>query len=69
MTQIHVVTTRLTDIGELDGTKHLPTAGRIKAGMKTICIRCMEPVTDEFFVAGFKAGMPNMIFHEGCVNR
>lgn len=68
MTKIIVPTTKLKDIGKLDQLQRYPMAGRIKAEMKTTCSRCGKPVTDEFFVAGFKKGMPNMIFHEGCVD-
>lgn len=60
-------TTRLAEIGALDSTKPLPTAGRIRAGMKTNCDRCGKPITDEFFIAGFKTGLPNMKFHAGCL--
>lgn len=65
--KIRKPTTRLVDIGPLDFTKPLPTAGRIRAGMKTICDRCGKPITDELFIVGFKAGMPNMKFHADCV--
>jgi len=60
-------TTHLVDIGPLDNTLRLPTASRIKHGMKTICRRCGKPVTDEYFIVGFKKGFPNMIFHESCI--
>lgn len=65
--KIRKPTTRLTDIGPLDFTKPLPIAGRIRAGMKTNCDRCGKPITDEFFIAGFKAGLPNMKFHQACI--
>jgi len=68
MTKIHVPTTKLKDIGELDATRRIPMVGRIKIGMKTICRRCKKPVTDDYFITGFKKGMPNMIFHEQCVD-
>jgi len=41
-------------------------AGRIRHGMKTVCDHCGENITDEFFVGGFRAGLPNMKFHERC---
>jgi len=68
MTKISVPTRRLKDIGELDHTLRLPMEGRIKYGMKTICDRCRKPITDEYFIGGFKKGMKNMKFHEECVN-
>ena len=65
--KITVPTTKVKDIGLLDATLRLPTAGRIKRGMKTVCVVCHQPVTDPFFIAGFKAGHPNMIIHEACL--
>lgn len=58
--------TRAVEIGGLDNTLRLPTAARISAGMKTTCAACGKPVTDEFFITGFKAGHRNMILHESC---
>lgn len=52
------------EIGELDCTKRYPMAGR--AGMETICDICGHSIADEFFIAGFKKGHPNMKFHESC---
>ena len=69
MAKISVKTRRLKDIGKLDRTVLLPTSGRKKIGMKTICDRCRKPITDEYFVAGFKKGLSNMKFHEKCVER
>jgi hypothetical protein len=69
MAKIIVPTTKLKDIGELDNTIRLPTASRIKLGMKTICDRCGKPIIDEFFIGGFKKGYPNMKFHENCVDK
>ena len=60
-------TTHLVDIGPLDYIRRFPMAGRIKYDMKTICRRCGKPVTDEYFIGGFKKGFPNMIFHESCI--
>lgn len=67
MTKIIVPTTKVKDIGALDHKLRLPTASRLAHGMKTTCKRCGKPITDEFFIAGFKAGMPNMLFHERCI--
>ena len=64
--KILVPTTTHKDIGPLDGTLRLPMAGRIRHGMKTVCDHCGENITDEFFVGGFRAGLPNMKFHERC---
>jgi len=68
MTKISVPTRKLKDIGKLDRTLKLPMHSRIKLGMKTICDRCKKPITDEYFIAGFKKGFPNMKFHEKCVD-
>ena len=68
MTKLSVPTRKLKDIGKLDNTLKLPMEGRIRCGMKTICDRCRKPITDEYFVGGFKEGMPNMKFHEKCVD-
>lgn len=68
MTKISVPTRRLKDIGKLDNIVRLPMSGRIKLGMKTICDRCRKPITDKYFVRGFKKGLPNMKFHEKCVD-
>jgi hypothetical protein len=54
------------EIGPLDHAVRLPMAGRIRAGMKTNCDACGEPITDEFFIGGFKAGHKNLKLHEGC---
>jgi hypothetical protein len=59
-------THRLVDIGPLDHALRLPTASRVLHAMKTICRACREPVTDEYFIAGFKAGENHMILHESC---
>ncbi len=67
MTKISVPRRRLKDIGKLDQIRKFKTVGRIKIGMKTICDRCRKPITDEYFIGGFKKGLPNMKFHEGCV--
>lgn len=66
--KISVITRKLKDIGPLDITKRLPMSGRIRARMKTICDRCRKPITDEYFIAGFKKGYVNMMFHENCVD-
>lgn len=57
----------MTEIGMLDAHLILPTAGRIKRQMKTICRACNQNITEEKFLGGFKAGMPNMLFHIECV--
>ena len=54
MTKIVVPTTKLKDIGPLDNTLRLPMASRLRANMKTICDRCRKPITDEYFIGGFK---------------
>ena len=56
----------MVEIGDLDHALLLPTQGRIKRGMKTICDSCGKPITDKQFVGGFKKGYPNMKFHEKC---
>lgn len=65
--KISVPTRRLKEIGELDRTLTLPMEGRIRLGFKTICDRCRKSITDDFFIVGFKKGLPNMMFHEKCV--
>ncbi len=69
MAKILVPATRLKDIGPLEQQLRLPTAGRIARGMKTVCQRCGKRITDPFFIVGFKAGIRNMIFHEGCIDK
>ena len=59
-------TMHLVDIGHLDNTLRLPMARRISSGMKTICDRCGKSITEDYFVAGFKEGHRNMMFHESC---
>lgn len=54
------------EIGNLDGKVRLPTASRISCGMKTKCDACGKEITDEFFVGGFKTGLPNLKLHERC---
>jgi hypothetical protein len=54
------------EIGDLDHRLKLPTAPRIKSGMETKCDVCGEEITDEFFIGGFKKGLPNIKFHERC---
>ncbi len=66
--KIRKPTTHLVDIGPLDHCMKLPTASRIAHGMKTICRSCGEPVTDEFFIAGFKEGQSNLILHRVCIS-
>ena len=55
------------EIGALDGHLILPTSGRFKRGMETICKSCRKSVVTQNFLAGFKKGFPNMIFHIECV--
>ena len=64
--KIRKPTTHLVEIGPLDTTLRLPTIGRKKYNMKTTCVRCGKQVDDEYFIAGFKKGHPNMILHEKC---
>ena len=59
--------TRKVEIGELDGTKRLPMAPRKEMGRVDKCAACGEVINDEYFVAGFKQGHPNMLLHEACV--
>lgn len=54
------------EIGPLDNTLRLPMAARRARGLKTVCVACGKPITDDFFIGGFKAGHPNMILHEAC---
>jgi hypothetical protein len=56
-----------TEIGVLDTTLRLPIAGRKLARMATTCSVCGQEINDEFFLVGFKKGLPNMMLHEGCV--
>ena len=58
----------LEEIGELDQTTRLPMSSRIAAGMKTNCDACGKPITDEYFVAGFKTGHATLKLHESCVD-
>lgn len=57
------------EIGNLDVTHRLPMASRIANKMSTICDVCRQEITDEFFVAGFKAGVRNLKLHERCVDK
>jgi hypothetical protein len=59
-------TTHLVDIGELDRAMRLPTRLRLLRGMSTPCCVCHKQITDEFMIAGFKQGHPNMMMHEAC---
>ncbi len=54
------------EIGPLDHTVRLPMAARISHGMKTICDACGKPITDEYFIGGFKTGHANLKLHEAC---
>jgi hypothetical protein len=56
----------VVDIGPLDHTRRLPMARRLSRGLRTVCDVCREHITDEYFVAGFKAGHPNLTMHESC---
>ena len=58
--------TVLVEIGPLEHVVRLPMSGRISVGMKTICDACGKKIEDEFFIAGFKDGHPNLKLHEGC---
>lgn len=64
--QIRVPTTRLKDIGPLDKVMRLPIMARRERGMKTTCSHCGKQVEEDYFIAGFKTGMANMILHEKC---
>ena len=57
----------MREIGQLDFHLIFPTEGRNRSGIKTICQACGNQVEDERFLAGFKKGKPNMIFHLACV--
>ena len=65
--KIRKPTTHLVEIGSLDKTIRFPTAPRKRCNQKTICMYCGKSVDDEYFIAGFKKGLPNMIFHERCL--
>jgi hypothetical protein len=54
------------DIGPLDHAIRLPMSSRLAAGMSTKCDVCGTQIKDETFVAGFKAGRPNLKIHESC---
>ena len=61
-----VTSMKLVEIGDLDHKMRLPTAARIRNGMSTRCDACGGEITDEFFIGGFKAGLPNLKLHEAC---
>jgi hypothetical protein len=61
-------TWREKEIGALDGALYLPMAGRLRAKMKTTCAACRTAITEEFFIGGFKSGMPNLLLHVGCTD-
>ena len=61
-----VTRTRLVGIGDLDHKLRLSMAARIRLGMSTRCDACGDEITDEFFIGGFKAGLPNLKLHEAC---
>ena len=63
----NVMVHRKRNIGRLDHALRLPIAGRIRYGMKTNCKSCLQPITDEFFVVGFKNGERNIMLHETCL--
>lgn len=62
-----VTSTRLVEIGPMDAHARLPMEIRLRHKMKSVCKRCGKDITDEFFIAGFKSGHPNMMFHEACI--
>ncbi len=64
--QIRVSTTRLKGIGPLEKVMRLSAIGRHVRGMKTTCVRCGKQVEEDYFIAGFKTGLANMIIHESC---
>jgi len=51
-------TVQLRDVGELQHVHAMSTEARTTRGMKTICATCGEPVTEEYFYAGFAHGQP-----------
>ena len=59
--------TRKRNIGRLDHALRLPMAGRLRRGQRTVCKICGQPITDEFFIAGFRDGERNMLLHESCL--
>ena len=67
--KVRTQTTKLTEIGKLDFVLRMPTAPRIRMGIKTTCRRCGKAITDETFICGFKKGYANMLFHERCLGR
>jgi hypothetical protein len=56
----------MVEIGPLDRALRLPMRLRILHGLKSLCAVCEEQITDEFMIAGFKAGHHNMMMHETC---
>ena len=58
----------MQDVGELTHVHALPTASRIRRGMKTACAVCGKPIVNAFFYAGFAPGQPNRIFHYACLD-
>jgi len=64
--KIRKPTTHLVDIGPLDMAARFPMRLRIQLGIKSPCCVCHQQITDEFMIAGFKSGHPNMMMHEGC---
>jgi hypothetical protein len=64
------VTKRVTRIEDLalDVAVWLPTAPRIKHGLKTKCGRCGLAIADEMFVGGFKSGSFVAFYHRACLD-
>jgi len=36
--------------------------------MKTTCDRCRKPIEDAYFIAGFRRGHRNTLYHEACID-
>jgi len=66
--KIRKQTTSLVEIGPLDDVVWLPTAKRKRHYLGTVCCRCGCSVDGDYFALGFKAGQPNMILHEECID-
>ena len=66
--KVRMPSIRLQDIGDLEHVHALPTAARIRHGMKTNCAACGGKIETEFFYAGFAQGQPNRMFHFECLD-
>jgi hypothetical protein len=66
--KVRMPSIRMQDVGALEHVHALPTAPRIRHGMKTTCAACGKPIVSAFFYAGFAQGQPNRMFHFACLD-